>query len=49
MKFEKYKGDGLELKGKDIRKSSRLKKEKKDILSKKKVLKRLDLKKIIKK
>ena len=49
IKFEKYKGNDLELKGKDIRKSFRLKKEKKDILGKKEVLKRLDLKRIIKK
>ena len=39
IKFEKYKGDDLELKGEDIRKSFRLKKEKKDILGKKEVLK----------
>ena len=38
IKFEKYKGDDLELKGKDIRKSFRLKKENKDILGKKRVI-----------
>ena len=36
MKLEKYNRDDLELKGKDIRKSFKLKKEKKDILGKKK-------------
>ena len=36
IKFEKYKGDDLALKGTDIRKSFKLKKEKKDILGKKK-------------
>ena len=45
--FEKYKGDDLELKRKDIKKIFRLKKEKKILMGKKKdVLKRLDLKKI---
>ena len=47
--FEKYKGDDIELKRRDIRKSFRLKKENKDIIGKKEVLRKLDKKKIIKK
>ena len=45
IKFEKYKGDDLELKGKDIRKSFRLKKEKKDILGKKRGIEKIRSKK----
>ena len=45
IKFEKYKGDDVELKGKDIRKSFRLKKEKKDILGKKRGIEKFRSKK----
>ena len=45
IKFKKYKGDNLELKGKHIRKSFRLKKEKKDILGKKRGIEKIRSKK----
>ena len=52
MKFQKYKGDDLELQGKDIRKCFRLKKEKTDILGKKRGIEKIrpkkDNKKIVK-
>ena len=45
IKFEKYKGDELELKGKDLRKNFTLKKEKKDILGKKRGIEKITSKK----
>ena len=45
IKYKKYKGDNLELKGKDTRKSFRLKKEKKDILGKKRGIEKIRSKK----
>ena len=49
IKFEKYKGDDSELKGKDIRKSFRLKRKRRMFSVKKEVLKRLaEIKDIVK-